>query len=71
MTLKAIQHYEAALQRVINKRTSSSGVKVNCDSVAKAPSQKDSSGGKNTSPIVFTSKNKAQLTQILKDGKNS
>lgn len=71
MTLEVIQHYEAALQRLINKQPSSSGVKISCDSVAKAASQKDSSGGKNTSPKVPTPKNKVQLTQTLKDDTNS
>ena len=67
MTFKVIQHYEAALQRLINNQSASSIVKISRDSVAKAslPS------GKYPRPKVRAPKNKAQRVEIVKEDENS
>lgn len=71
MTSDVIQQYKAALQRLINNQPVSSRVKISCDGVAKAQSQKNSSTGKNKSPKAHTTKNKVQRDQNLQDDTNS
>lgn len=71
MTSDIIQQYEAALQRLINNQSASSGVKISHDTVAKASLQKCSPSGKHPRPQVRAPKNKAQRVEIVKDDANS
>lgn len=72
MTLDVTQQkYEAALQRLINNKPASSGVKISCDDVAKAALHTCSSGGKHSRPKVRALKNKAQRIEIVEDDVNS
>lgn len=71
MTSEGIQHYEAVLQRLINNKPASSGVKISRDSVTKTALQKSSPNGKHSRPKVRALKNKAQRVQIVKDDVNS
>ena len=71
MTSEGIQHYEAALQRLINNQPASSGVKISHDTVAKSSLQKCSPSGKHPRPQVRAPNNKAQRVEIVKDDANS
>ena len=71
MTTDVIQQYEAALQRLINNQSASSGVKISRGSVAKASLQKSSPSGEHPRPKVRAPKNKARRVEIVKDDANS
>lgn len=72
MTLDVTQQkYEAALQRLINNKPASSGVKISCDDVAKAALHTCSSSGKHFSAKAHAPKNEAQSAQMAKDDKIS
>jgi len=71
MTSEGIQHYEAALQRLIDNQPASSGVKISRDSLTKAALQKSLPNGKYPRPKVRAPKNKAQRVEIVKDDANS
>jgi hypothetical protein len=70
MTSNDIQQYEAALQRLIDNRPTSSRLKITCDGVSKAELQRSSPSSKPPEPKVRAPKNTSQHVQTVKDEAN-
>jgi hypothetical protein len=72
MISEVIQHYEAALRRLISKQPASSCVKISYDGVAKTAWYiKSSSNSKDSCPKEYAPKNQVKCGQIFKDDMNS
>lgn len=72
MTSEAIKFYQAVLQRLICNQSISSGVKISCDTLAKAAFRKKTPSGEDDDVLTpSSSNNKALHNQTTKDDLNS
>jgi len=68
MTSNTLKLYQAALRRLVNSQSISSGVKISCDELAKAGCRKRTpSRHEDNAYTASISNTQAQRTQTIKD----